>query len=179
MTSIFGNIKVILALFLLVVLAMVTILIPKPEVGFPSNSSGGSITLDQDDSLLAVNATILEVLSAHAWTNHGTEVNAAIRCLNNHGSTKSFITFGFKDSNYRDIKTNLWLCQEGDDWFAIVTSSLEKVGGNRIGRLITAYLVDKAKFLTIEDFITAVVAKWSAKEISFVIEAGSVFLQPK
>jgi hypothetical protein len=36
-------------------------------------------TLEVDDSLLAVNATILEVISAHAWTNHGTEVNAAIR----------------------------------------------------------------------------------------------------
>jgi hypothetical protein len=151
-----------------------------PPIQAISNTSAVlTTTLEVDDSLLAVNATILEVISAHAWTNHGTEVNAAIRCLNNNGSTMSFRTFGFTDKKGNPIKTNLWLCREENDWFAIVTTSLEKVGGNRIGKLITAYLVDKKTFFIIDDFIAVIKDKWLAKEINFVIEAGSVFLQPK
>lgn len=182
MTTVFQQALIAIAVALTAITAMFATQNP-PEITVPSQSQSiaveSPINLETDDTLLAVNATILEVVSAHTWTNHGTEVNSAIRCLNNKGSTRSFITYGFFDDRGNPIKTNLWLCKEGDDWFAIVTTTLEKVGGNRIGRLITAYLVDKSKFLTIDDFISAVISKWNAREIQYVIEAGSTFLQPK
>lgn len=181
MTNIFQNPKVILIAVLAFIVLAVVAVVPHNEINIQSSSSSatGTITFEQDDTLLAANATILEVVSGHAWQGHGTEVNDAIRCLNNHGSTKSFQTFGFFDSNGKPIKTNMWLCQEGDDWYVIVTTTLEKFGGNRIGRLITAYLIDKSKFLVIQDFIDLAIVKWGARVISFAIEAGSVFIQPK
>ena len=169
----------VLLCFVAVTMIMMVLL---PQITFDTGSYTGnsaSTVLEISDSLLYVNATILDVVSGHAWQNHGTDVNDAIKCLNNHGSTRSFQTFGFKDDLGRPIRTNLWLCKEGDDWFAIVTTTLEKIGGNRIGRLITAYVVDKEHFFLIEDFIKKIITKWGAKEISFMIEAGSVFLQPK
>lgn len=147
------------------------------SVSYPQ--AGSTITITQDDSLLAVNATIVEVVNGHAWERHGTQVNDAFKCLNDKGSTKSFKTFGMTDEKGNFIPTNLWLCYDGDNWYAIITTALEKVGGNRIGRLVTAYMVDKTKFSTIDSFITAVTNQWRAIPINFIIEAGSVFLQPK
>lgn len=141
--------------------------------------ASSTVTIYQDDSLLYANATIVEVISGHAWANHGTQVNDAFKCLNDKGSTRSFKTFGMVDESGNPIPTNLWLCFDGKDWYAIITTTLEKVGGNRIGRLVTAYLVDKSKFGTIDAFISEIKTSWRAIEINFIIEAGSVFLSPK
>jgi hypothetical protein len=170
----------VLLIALVIILVMLFFVVP-PMTGIPltTGSSSVPIMIYEDDSLLAVNATIVEVVNNHAWERHGTQVNAAFKCLNDNGSAKAFKTFGMRDGNGNPIPTNLWLCKDGDDWYAIITTTLEKVGGNRIGRLVTAYLVDKTKFATIDAFITAITNEWRAIPISFIIEAGSVFLQPK
>lgn len=142
-------------------------------------SMSGTINVINETELLVANATIIEVVSGHAWTEHGTQVNAAFKCLNDRWSTRSFQTFGFKDTNGTPLKTNLWLCFDGLDWYAIVTTTLEKVGGNRIGRLVTAYAIDKNLFSVVDDFIAVIKDKWLAREINFVIEAGQIFLSPK
>lgn len=178
MTTTFNR-NLFFVLLLVSLIFIASVVLPKPDINIPVSSGGVTTTIEMNDSLALVNATILDVLSGHAWQGHGTEVNDAIRCLNNNGSTKSFQTFGFLDTNGKPIKTNMWLCRDGDDWYAIVTTTLEKVGGNRIGRLITAYLVDKKKFLLIEEFIDKAKTLWGAREISFTIEAGNVFLAPK
>lgn len=170
----------LVALVLVVLASLYFVVVPPPQNSVQiSVGSAEQIGLTEDIELLYANATILEVLSGHAWQNHGTEVNDAIRCLNDKGSTMSFKTYGFKDANGKPIKTNLWLCRDGDDWYAIITTALEKVGGNRIGRLITAYLVDNKRFMVIDDFIKAIEEKWSAVQINFQIPADSVFLQPR
>jgi hypothetical protein len=164
------------------IIAGILLLVAMAFSGYMSTSypqAGSTITITQSDSLLSVNSTIVEVVNGHAWVRHGVEVNAAFRCLNNNGSARSFKTFGMVDETGKPLSTNLWLCQDGNDWYAIITTTLEKVGGNRIGRLITAYLVDKIKFPTIDSFITAITDQWRAISINFIIEAGSVFLQPK
>lgn len=178
MTSIFKSPVIYILIVAMLIMTFIVMIVPSPEITIPS-SSGGMITIEQDASLLVANATIIEVVSGHAWEGHGTEVNDAFRCLNDKGSTMSFKTFGFKDSQGRDLFTNLWLCQDGDKWYAIITTTLNKVGGNRIGRLITAYLIDKNLFPVIDDFLALIKDKWNAVQINFVIEAGTVFLSPK
>jgi hypothetical protein len=152
---------------------------PVPEIaGYESNSGGFVIENSVED--YSYDARIIEVVSGHAWANHGLAVNDAFKCLNNNGSTMSFKTFGFKDGyTGKDIPTNLWLCKNGDDWYAIVTTIFEKVGGNKIAKLVTAYKVSKDIFPTIESYITHITNKWGAIKISYAIEAGNIFLQPK
>jgi len=172
------QIKIPLIITMIILFAMVLIYIPSaPEITIPSNSGGTYLQLDNE--LLVANATIIEVVSGHAWQEHGTEVNDAIRCLNNKGSSMSFKTFGFKDWSGKDLFTNLWLCQDGDNWYAIVTTTLQKMGGNRVGKLVTAYLIDRKLFPNVGDFVLKVKELWGAIETSFRIEAGSVFLAPR
>ena len=93
---------------------------------------------------------------------------------------KSFKTSGFTDSNGKQIDANLWICSDGNDYFAVVTTRFIKDGGNQIARLVTAYKVAKDVFPTIEDFITYIATKWNAYEISYVIKAGEqIFLSAR
>ena len=178
MTLSFGKpiFPILVALAVLLMLSMFMLLPVTNTTSFPG---AGTTTITQDDSLMSVNATIVELLNGHAYERHGVEVNAAFKCLNDKGSTKSFKTFGFIDERGNPLPTNMWLCFDGKDWYAIVTTTLEKVGGNRIGRLVTAYMIDKVKFSDIDMFITSIKNQWRAIEINFIVEAGSVFLQPK
>jgi hypothetical protein len=179
MTLVFQQVAIAIALFFASITAFF-VAQNATEIEIQGQSTSYNNTyVEENDSLLAVNATILELLNGHAYLKHGTEVNDAFKCLNDRGSTRSFKTFGFLDENNKYIPTNLWLCYDGVNWYAIVTTALEKSGGNRVGRLVTAYLVDKVKFSDIDMFITAIKNQWRAIEINFIIEAGSVFLQPK
>lgn len=128
----------------------------------------------------SVDARIFEVYSGHAWQEHGQEVNAAFRCLGDNGSSKAFKTTGFTDPlRGGNIPTNVWLCFDGVDWYAIVSTAFEKVGGNHIARLVTAYKVSKELFPTIADYTSYLISKWGAREIAYMIEAGHILLSPK
>ena len=125
---------------------------------------------------------IIEIVSGHAWENHGDEVNKAIKCLRNNGTLKSFKTSGFADPLTNSfLKTNLWICQDNDGkLYSIVTTAFEKVGGNQIARLITAYEIAKDIFPTLDDFVTYIADKWQAIAITYLIPAGQdIFLSPK
>ncbi len=150
-----------------------------PSIDVSSNNSGGFVIEDATADY-SYDARIIEIVSGHAWENHGTSVNDAFKCLNNNGSEMQFKTFGFKDGwTGKDIPTNLWLCKDGDDWYAIVTTVFEKVGVNKIARLVTAYKVSKDIFPTIESYVQHIVSKWGAIAISYKISGGDIFLQPK
>ena len=73
----------------------------------------------------------------------------------------------------------MWMCFDGFDWYAIVTTVFEKVGGDKVARLVTAYKVSKDLFPTIDDFFKYIGDKWGAVAITYSIEAGKIFLQPK
>lgn len=122
---------------------------------------------------------IIEIYSGHAWQQHGAEVNTAFRCLQDKGSTKSFKTFGFKDASGSNIPTSVFLCFDGVDWYAVVTTAFQKVGADKIARLVTAYKVSKDLFPKIENYIDYIARNWNAVEIKYVIEAGQILLQPK
>ena len=122
---------------------------------------------------------IIEVVSGHAWNSHGAEVNDAIRCLNDKGSSISFKTQGFTDKSGNQIPTNMWLCFDGKDWYAVVTTHFYRLGGNKIARLVTAYKIAKDIFPQINDFVTYAATKWNAIQISYGIEPGNIILQPK
>lgn len=138
-------------------------------------------TLIKDEEFATLTANqirIIEIVSGHAW-KHGTQVNYAIDCLENKGSSRSYKTTGILNKNNSLIPTNLWLCFDGKDWYAIVTTYFEKIGGNKVARLVTAYLIDKNIFPSIEDYIAYVTLKWGATLIDYTIEAGNIILQPK
>jgi hypothetical protein len=123
---------------------------------------------------------VIEVLSGHSWQMHGAEVSQAFDCLGKNGSAKSFKTFGFIDNRTNNqIPTNLWLCFDGKDYFAIVTTIFEKIGNDKVAKLVTAYKVATDLFPSIDDFIQYLISKWQAIEINYSIEAGEIFLNPK
>ena len=121
---------------------------------------------------------IIEVVSGHAWESHGKEVNDAIDCLNKNGSARSFKTSGFIDQLGNQIPTNMWLCYDGKDWYAVITTTFQKLSGNKVGRLVTAYKIAKETFPNIDSFVEYAVMKWSAFSISYIIEPGNIILQP-
>lgn len=141
----------------------------------PSNSIAVE---DQVLTLEPAEIRIIELVSGHAWQNHGTEVNEAFRCAGKNGITRSFKTFGFfKEGNY--IPTNVWLCFDGKEWFAIVTTIFETIGNDKVARLVTAYKVTKDIFPTIVEYVKYISEKWGAKEIKYIIEAGEFYLRPR
>lgn len=148
-------------------------------LSFSSKNHSKSIVIYPEDTLTAEQIRIIEVVSGHAWLNHGTGVNSAFDCLGKNGSTHSFKTFGFKNKDGSDIPTNLWLCFDGNDWYAIVTTFFEKVAGNKVARLVTSYKVSKDLFPQISDYINYIASKWGAVEIAYKINSGDIFLQPK
>lgn len=125
--------------------------------------------------LNADQARIIEIVSGHAWANHGEEVNAAIKCLSDKGTWKSFRTNGFTEKDGKIVPTNLWICKVGDTFYAIITTAFEKNGINQIARLVTAYKIASDVFPTIDDFINYIVQKWDAQEINYIIQAGQDF----
>lgn len=143
-------------------------------------SPAKTIIYTQPELLSPSQVHILEIFSGHAWEEHGLDVNKAFQCLNRNGSTRSFKTSGFfKDTNGNKIPTNLWLCFNGKDWYAIVTTTFEKIAGNKVARLVTAYKISKESFPTIDSFITYIQENWFAREIIYQIKAGDLLLQPK
>ena len=142
--------------------------------------SSQSISLYSYEGLGQAEIRIIEILSGHAWQNHGTQVNSAFDCLGKNGSTRAFKTFGFTDSKSgKLIPTNLWMCQDVDGWYAVVTTVFEKVGNDKVARLVTAYKISSEIFPTIDDYIQHIVSKWGAVAISYSISAGQIFIQPK
>lgn len=177
-TSSFGK-----TLFITLVIAVLSVMIyllfagRGNQVSIQSNTTAIELTTE---SLTANEARIIEIVSGHAWQNHGDEVNNAIKCLSNNGTWKSFKTSGFVDDGGKQVDANLWICFDGSDYFAVVTTRFIKEGGNQIARLVTAYRIAKDVFPTIEDFISYIATKWSAYEINYVIRAGEqIFLSPR
>lgn len=168
----FPNFKAFLILFLVAIIAFSVIGIGNSNKNIPS-----IVTPYEDLSVQEIR--VIEVVSGHAWQNHGVEVNSAFDCLGKNGSTKSFKTFGFTDKFGKNIPTNMWMCFDGFDWYAIVTTVFEKIGGDKVARLVTAYKVSKDLFPTIDDFFKYIGEKWGAVAITYSIEAGKIFLQPK
>jgi hypothetical protein len=136
----------------------------------------------EEMTLGVMEARIIEVVSGHAWQGHGLDVNEAFRCLNTYGSTKSFKTFGFTDFNNGNmIPTNLWMCfdPKTSRWYAVVTTYFEKLGADKIARLVTAYRVGPDIFKTVEDFVGYIVSKWGAVEIPYILGQGDILLRAK
>lgn len=124
---------------------------------------------------------IIEIVSGHAWVRHSaTEVNKAFECIGKYGTSKSFKTFGFKGSKGEFIPTNLWMCLDKDtsDWYAVITTIFEKVGQNKVARLVTAYRVSQDLFPTIDDYIGHITTKWGAVVLNYAINAEKIYLQP-
>ncbi len=197
MLKVFLNPISLFVTFLVGVMAVV-MLMPHSPLNIPQSVptsdftiySGTTVTLTSVDqttfSDISINEIrIIEVVSGHAWQNHGAEVTAAIRCLSNNGTWKSFRTNGFTDIGGKNVPTNLWMCQDGDKFYAIVTTIFEKIHANfsepaYSARLVTAYLISKDVFPTVNDFIQLITDKWGAREIAYAIQAGEqILLQPK
>ena len=163
----------------ILILTIVAILLSIMGLSISSSQSSSSLLLSPM-TLTANEARIIEVVSGHAWQNHGEEVNDAIKCLSDNGTWKSFKTSGFIDERGNPVNSNLWICFNGDDFFAIVTTRFIKEGGNQIARLVTAYKIAKDIFPTIDDFIQYISVKWGALEINYIIQSGEkIFLSPK
>lgn len=135
--------------------------------------------LEQQEALTIEQIRILEVFSGHSWESHGKDVNKVFNCFRDNGSTKSFKTSGFVGTRGEKVDTNLWLCFDGKDWYALVTTAWGRVGGNQVARLITAYRIAKDIFPTLDDYIKYITEKWGAYPISYIIEAGQMLLEPR
>jgi len=143
-------------------------------------AQSGATSLYAYEGLTAYEIRIIEVVSGHAWQQHGVQVNSAFNCLGKNGSTKAFKTFGFSDTkSNKQIPTTLFLCQDVDGWYAIVTTIFEKVGNDKIARLVTAYKISTEIFPTIDDYIQHIASKWGAIAINYTINAEQIFIQPK
>lgn len=121
---------------------------------------------------------IIQLVNGHAFA-HGEEVNASFRCLDKNGTWKSFKSFGFKNKDGSPVPTNIWICRDDDgSFYAIVTTAFEKIMGNNVARLITAYKIAADLFPTVQDYINYIGLKWSAREIQYVIGVGETILEP-
>jgi hypothetical protein len=144
-----------------------------------ANVTSSSFILEEYGALNATQVRILEVLSGHAWQKHGQEMNDALDCLKRKGSTMSFKTSGMIDDRGNPLPTSLFLCKDDNGkWFAIVTTIWEKVGADKVARLITGYEVAKHLFPCIEDYLAYVTLKWAASAIPYSISAGQIVIQP-
>lgn len=175
-----SSINKTLILFFLALLSLAIYLFAISNSHYTSPSSNATTIELTTETLTADEARIIEIVSGHAWQQHGDEVNAAIKCLSNNGTWKSFRTSGFTDANGKKVDANLWICFDGNDYYSIVTTRFIKDGGNQIARLVTAYKIAKDVFPTIEDFITYIATKWGASAISYTIKAGEqIFLSAR
>ncbi len=141
----------------------------------------GDYIVDGYVDLTPAQIRIIEVVSGHAWVRHSAgEVNSAFECLGKYGSTKSFKTFGFKGSKGEFIPTNLWLCFDKDsgEWYTIITTVFEKVGQNKVAKLVTCYRIAKEIFPTIDDYVEHITNKWGAVILNYAINAEKIYLQP-
>jgi hypothetical protein len=169
-----------LPLIILVIFLTLIALLAVRNINFSGGGSNTTAIELTTETLTADEARIIEIVSGHAWQQHGDEVNAAIKCLSNNGTWKSFRTSGFTVSNGKKVDASLWICFDGNDYYSIVTTRFIKDGGNQIARLVTAYKIAKDVFPTIEDFITYIATKWGASEIGYVIRAGEqIFLSAR
>jgi hypothetical protein len=71
------------------------------------------------------------------------------------------------------------MCFNGKDWFAMVTTTFNKIGQDKVAILLTAYKVIGTKFSTIEEYIRYLESKWGAVSINYAIEAERILLDPK
>ncbi len=167
-----------IALVLAVILGFVLYFISQQTVDVAFT---GDYIVDSYVDLTPVQIRIIEVVSGHAWQQHGQQVTQAFDCLGRKGSTKSFKTKGFEDlKTNKTIPTNLWMCLDDDgSWYAVVTTIFEKVSGNKVARLVTAYKISTDMFPTINDYIDHIISKWGAIGISYMLNAEKFFLQPK
>jgi hypothetical protein len=169
-----------LLIVIIVVFLAISALLAVRNINYTGGDSNTTTIELTTETLTVDEARIIEIVSGHAWQQHGDEVNAAIKCLSNNGTWKSFRTSGFTDSNGKKVDASLWLCFDGNDYYSIVTTRFIKDGGNQIARLVTAYKIAKDVFPTVEDFITYIATKWGAYEISYVIKAGEqIFLSAR
>jgi hypothetical protein len=139
-----------------------------------------SYVIESYDNLTVEQIRIIETISQHAWARHGEMASAALDCLKRRGSTKSFKTFGFKDYSGKDIPTNLWMCLDIDgSWYSVATTAFEKIGQNKVARLITAYKVAVDNYQTVADYINALVLRWNAIPIDYSISAEQIIVKVK
>lgn len=143
------------------------------------SGTSSTIAIESYGALTPEEIRIIEVVSGHAWQQHGTQVNSALDCLGKKGSTRSFKTSGFVGQNGNQVPTNVWLCFDGFDWYAVVTTIFENVGADKVARLVTAYKISKDLFPTLDDYLSYLKVQWYAREITYAISAGQIFLQPK
>lgn len=123
---------------------------------------------------------IIEIVSGHAFLKHSaSEVNGAFECIGKYGTSKAFKTFGFKGSKGEFIPTNLWMCfnKETGDWYTVITTVFEKVGQNKVARLVTAYKISDLIFPNIESYIEHITNKWGAVILNYAINAERIYLQ--
>lgn len=141
----------------------------------------GDYVIDGYYDLTPAQIRIIEVVSGHAWVRHSAgEVNKAFECIGKYGTTKSFKTFGFKGSKGEFIPTNLWMCFDKDsgEWYTVITTVFEKIGQNKVARLVTAYRVAHEIFPTIDSYIEHITNKWGAVILNYAINAEKLYIQP-
>lgn len=188
-----GLFVIVLSVVVLVILLGVSILAlmpspalsPQPEnLGHFTLQYGGALSispiLDESASnITAQELRVIQLVNGHAFIEHAGEVNSAFRCLDKHGTWKSFKTYGFKNPDGSPVPTNLWICKDDDGkFYAIVTTVFEKISGNTVARLVTAYKIAEDLFPTINDFISYIGLKWAAREIPYIISMGETILEP-
>lgn len=163
---------------LLIFLLFVSIIAAFVGYNYYQSTQTVQVVLEDFGTLTAEQIRILEVVSGHAFENHRTDWKGLSDCFKRNGSTKSFRTNGFTDSKGKFVNSNLWLCFDGQDWWALVTTPFTRAF-NPSARLITFYKISKEIFPTIEDYISYVSLKWGAKIITYTIEATKFLLDPK
>jgi hypothetical protein len=166
------SLTVIFIIFVACFLLLMNVM-PKPEFKTTENialQSYGELTLDQ--------IRIINMVSNHAYKNHGENVDKALNCLNKNGSTRAFKSLKFIDSDGKILPTNTWLCLDGKDWYIIITTIFEKIGGDKVARLVNAFELDTKIYPTIESYIQRLYTYWEAKDIDIVIKSGvKVFIK--
>jgi len=172
--------KIVIPIALIVALIVGVLLYFMSQQNMIETTFTGNYIIEGYYDLTPAQIRIIEIISGHAW-NHGSEPNEAFDCLGKYGSTKTFKTFGFKGSNGNFIPTNLWMCFDkvNNEWYSVVTTVFEKVGENKVARLITAYRISRDIFPTIGDYIANITTRWGAVVVNYAINAEKIYIQPK
>jgi hypothetical protein len=118
---------------------------------------------------------IVKEVSPHARERHGPEVIAAIECINKNGTFKSFKS-SKKEDDGSITPTNVWVCIDGNDWYALVTTVFEKVGKNKLARLVTAYKVNQVRNSTLYDYFNYLY-KGGAVDINYIISPRDIMFE--
>lgn len=131
----------------------------------------------EEDTVLAQYREI-DIISNHAYANHGLEVNKALKCLQDMGSMMTYRTFGFTEKDGTPINTSVYICFDPATkvYYAVILTFWRTIRGNQVARLVTAYKIIGDIFSTLDEYIEYIGKKWAAELINYKIDPGKILI---